>query len=123
LVGRERDEVGELVIRTLDEQKKSFGGEHSRTLENLSYLGLLYSLLEGSDIDKAVKMLRRALEGLMKMMSKDHSTVICCAHHILSALNNCGRVDDAVKILEEYDLHSVIWEALSGDDSDDDSDI
>jgi hypothetical protein len=110
LVGGKIDEAGGLVVTVLNEQEKAFGGEHPRTLENLSALGLLYGMLESSDTDKALQLLRRALEGLLKILGEKHQSTIDCAINIIRVLGCHNRHAEGVEIMKEYGLLEKDWE-------------
>ena len=69
-------------------------------------------MFEPSNADKIVKLLRRALEGLMKMMGKKHESTATCGIHILELLSNCGRDSEGVKLLKEYGLESTMVSKL-----------
>lgn len=119
-VGGKHDEAGEFVIARLQEQIEASGGEHPRSLENLSALGLLYGMMEGSDTDKAVKLSRRALEGLVKMSGKEHETTIKCGVDLIRIFSLHGRRAEGVGILKEYGVlrEDVDMRDIFGDDGD-----
>jgi tetratricopeptide (TPR) repeat protein len=98
LADEDQQRAEQMYQRALQGYEKAWGLEHSKTLDTVNNLGILYWKL--GRLDEAEKMYQRALQGYEKAWGSEHTSTLSTVNNLGILYKDLGRLDEAEKMYQ-----------------------